>query len=162
MCSTEGGPGNNDTCVSNVRLFLDCDASHLHKEQPSHVYYMELIDEHPDTDETMTIFADDLLERFGTVQNGWVVLVGDGKTYQHLQNIKRQYGSALVKLLIFPGDWHTLKNFQPVLMKIYYSAGLRELAKSSSYRGTTLNVVQTSREHIYFCYKYGKLCIGKC
>lgn len=32
----------------------------------------------------------------------------------------------------------TLANYQPVLMKIYYSAGLKELAVASGYRGKTL------------------------
>ena len=124
--------------VSDVRTFLDCDASHLHMDQPSRVHYLELVDENPDSDKTMSLIAEDLLEKFDNVQSGWVVLVGDGKTYQHLMSIKRQYGRALNKLLIFPGDWHTLKNFQSVLMKIYYKAGLMELAQCSGYRGATL------------------------
>jgi len=85
---------------------------------------MELINEHPDN-ETMCLVAEDLLEKFDTTeQQGWVVLVGDGKTYQHFMNIKQQYGTALEKLIIFPGDWHTLKNYQPILMNVYYHAGL--------------------------------------
>ncbi len=31
-------------------------------------------------------------------------------------------------LLIFPGDW------QPVLLKIYYHAGLKEIAQNSGFR----------------------------
>ena len=48
-------------------------------------------------------------------------------------DIKQLYGSELDKLLIFPGDWHILYNNQPVLMKIYYNAGLLELAKASGH-----------------------------
>jgi len=89
---------------------------------------MELVDENPDSEETM---AQDI-DKFGKgSQQGWVMLGlgGDGKTYKHLMSIKNQYGSALQKLL--PGDWNILKNFQPVLMKVYYHVGWRELAKSS-------------------------------
>ena len=53
-----------------------------------------------------------------------LVVAGDAKTYNHLQTIKREYGSAMSWLITFIGDWHVLKNAQPVLMKIYFDAGL--------------------------------------
>ena len=82
-------------------------------------YYMELLDEHPDSANTMRHVADILLQNCNSdYQDGYVVLVGDGKTYEHLIKIKRLYGNELKKLLIFPGEWHALANFQPVLMKI--------------------------------------------
>ena len=36
-------------------------------------------------------------------------------------------------MLPFPGDWHLLKYFQEVLLKIYFDVGLSDLAKSSGY-----------------------------
>jgi len=122
----------------NFTQFLDNDA----EKQISNVYCMELVDENPESKQTMAQIAEDLTDTFGKgSQQGWVMLVGDGKTYKHLMSIKNQYGSALQKLL--PGDWNILKNFQPVLMKVYYHVGWRELAKSSGYHGTTLKSLET-------------------
>ena len=46
----------------------------------------------------------------------WLVVVGDAKTYEILQSLRRQYGSQMQWLLPFPGDWHILYNFQKVLL----------------------------------------------
>ena len=127
--------------VNDFRLFLP--VSNDSKIEPSTVYYLELLDEHPDTDEAMLLVAEDLLEKFQNSQK-YVILVGDGKTYQRLSSIKQKYGSALDKILTFPGDWHTLKNYQSVLIKVYYSAGLKELAMNSGYRAQTLKSIESA------------------
>ena len=88
-----------NTSLSEFTLFLE-DNTNCAQQHPSTVYYMELLNENPDCTETMSLVAEDLL--------GWVVLVGDEKTYKHLINIKKQYSTALQKLLIFPGDWHII------------------------------------------------------
>lgn len=100
-----------DIVLSDFRHFLDNTSG---RDLPSQIYYVELVNENPDSDETMALIAEDLLNNFNVAgQDGWVVLVGDGKAYQHLMNIKRQYNTSFEKLLIFPGDWHILKNYQP-------------------------------------------------
>ena len=127
--------------LSEFRLFME-DNNKCGQSQPSTVYYMELLNENPDCTETMSLVAEDLLSKFDGVQDGWVLLVGDGKTYKHLMSIKKQYNTALQKLLVFPGDWHILKNYQPILIKLYYAAGLKEIAKKSGYQGTTLKSIE--------------------
>ena len=141
--TAQHSPENTNGILNDVRQFLE--QSITHEQKPSLIHYMELVDENPDCDETMAQIGEDLLERFSTgAQQGWVVLVVDGKTYEHLMNVKRQYSHTLKKLLILPGDWHTLKNFQPVLMKVYFHAGPKELAKASGYRGSTLSSLENN------------------
>ena len=49
----------------------------------------------------MVLVAEELLNKFGeSAQDGWVMLVGDGKIYQHLMNIKRMYGDTLRGIII--------------------------------------------------------------
>ena len=49
----------------------------------------------------------------------------------------------LLQVLIISEDWHTLKNYQPILMKVYYQAGLRELAKSCGFWSATLKSLES-------------------
>ena len=101
--------------ISDVRLFLDDhrNGDLQHVQCTLTVHDMELLDENPDCVETMPMVAEDLIARFDGVQDGWVVLVGDGKTYKHLMNVKKQYSTILRKV---SGDWHILKNYQPILI----------------------------------------------
>lgn len=72
------------------------------------------------------------------LQQKWVIMVGDGKTYDLLQDIKSEYGSHLKWLIPLPGDWHILLNYQKTLIKIYGDAGLVQLGKVAGYRWETL------------------------
>lgn len=119
-----------------LRDFLSFDG----EAECSNIYYMDILDESADSKETLMQVAEELLKEFKSQQE-YTVLIGDGKTYQHLMKIKEMYPAALKKLLIFPGDWHTLMNFQPVLMKKYWECGLMQLAQVAGFRGETLRAL---------------------
>eukprot|EP00117_Sycon_ciliatum_P010108 scpid69237/ scgid5182/ len=71
-----------------------------------------------------------------------LVVVGDGKTYDHLLSLIREYRDELSWLVPFPGDWHLLKAMHPVIMKIYWDAGLKSMASAMGYRGDLLSVLE--------------------
>ena len=122
--------------LPQIRHFLK--TTNNYTAEPSTIHYLNILSENADSDTTLLKVSEDLLEAFdGGAQQKWVLLVGDGKTYQHLTNIKNTYGESLKKLLIFPGDWHTLRNFQETIMKIDFTAGLKEIAEASGFRGAT-------------------------
>jgi hypothetical protein len=68
------------------------------------------------------------------------VVVGDGKSYDHLIQLKNEYGNSLIWVLPYPGDWHILKNILPIFVKIYFDARLKELALKF-HRGGALKVL---------------------
>ena len=95
--------------LPEMRHFLHpCEPSN---SLPSNIYYMNILNENVDNDSTMLKVSEDLLDEFDdvTLEQDWVLLVGDGKTYQHLTNIKNTYGETLKKLLIFPVTGRPLK-----------------------------------------------------
>ena len=54
------------------------------------LYYMELLDKHIDSSDTMKHVSDILVQKASSShQENYVLLVGDEKTYEHLMNIKR-------------------------------------------------------------------------
>lgn len=142
MCALKK-PNEHNQTLKNLKDFYALSDHNEETLSPSRIHYMEIIDENPDNNDTMKNIAEMLFENAASIhQDNYIVIVRDGKTYDHLIQIKNLYGAALQKLLIFPGDWHTLANYQPVIMKAYYHAGLKELAMGSGYRGETLNSLE--------------------
>ncbi|CAC5358619.1 unnamed protein product [Mytilus coruscus] len=70
----------------------------------------------------------------------YIVVVGDGKSYDHLIKLKSEYGANLSWVLPYPGDWHILKNLLPIFMKVYLDAGLKQLA-SKLHHGSTYRIL---------------------
>ena len=91
-------------------------------------YYLKLLGENADCKDTIKNVLDQLYIEMGVnIRIKYLVVVGDGKTYDHLVALKKQYQSDLEWMLPYPGDWHIIKNYQRVIMKIYADAGLKEL-----------------------------------
>lgn len=82
-----------------------------------------------------------------TQKSKHVILEGDQATYERLHSIRVEYGSDSKWLILLPGDWHFLKNFQEVLLKVYFDAGLHDLAKACGYlpRSIGTNFKRTHR-----------------
>ena len=110
--------------------------------EQSNIVYIDILDEYADNKDTilhaLSVLQDKL--QVGTKVN-FLGVVGDGKTYFHLHTLKIEYGSDLNWLIPLPGDWHILKNYQEVLMKVYFEAGLKDAAKSIGYTEGVLNSI---------------------
>ena len=63
----------------------------------------------------------------------YLVIEGGQKLYEVLQSLKFECGKVLHWTIPIPGDWHMLMNYQSALMKPYFDAGLRDLAKAAGY-----------------------------
>ncbi len=100
----------------------------------SQVVYLEVMDAVADNKDTIIQMLHDLHQKNvcdGSMQ--WLVVEGDAKVYDILQALKLEYGEEMEWLIPYPGHWHMLKNVQPALMKAYYDAGLKSLAKAAGY-----------------------------
>ena len=114
-------------------------SNNLPTPECSNVIYFKVLDQKCDDKETLLNIINDLYEEFIVPKKKeWVLLEGDQATYARLQCIKAEYGNDLAWMIPFPGDWHFLKNFQEVLLKIYFEAGLSDLAKASGYQPNSI------------------------
>jgi len=73
--------------------------------------------------------------------------VGDQKLYDIFQALKYEYGEDLEWVIPMPGDRHILMNFQKALMKPYYDAGLKDLAKAAGYPTASIQTCGQFKTH---------------
>ena len=132
-------------------------------EQPPHceksVYdYIRVYNEPADSLATVQQVLGDLHKTFKIgVELNHLVLVGDLKSYAYIMKLKLQYGGNLDWVIPYPGDWHILKNFQEVLMKVFWEAGLKDLAKLRHHQMTYQKLQTCSnfkRTHKFFLQTY--------
>ncbi|CAC5419074.1 unnamed protein product [Mytilus coruscus] len=124
--------------------------------EASTFHSIAVLDDPADSKETVVKTLIILHDRFQIGNKlQYLVVVGDGKSYDHLIKLKAEYGYVLDWVLPYPGDWHILKNFLPIFIKIFYDAGLKELA-GIYHHGATLKVLtectKFSVSHRFFCH----------
>ena len=127
-------------CGKSPQHFLRCleDAD----TERSNVVYIDILDEYADSKETILHVLGILQKKLSIGHKmKWLAVVGDAKTFTHLEALKIEYGTDPDWLIPLPGDWHVLKNYQPVLMKAFFDAGLRDIAKATGYSEGALNSI---------------------
>ena len=109
-------------------------ANNIKAPECSNIIYYTVLHQRCDSKETLLSVINNMYTEFiHTGKKKQIFVEGDQVTYERLQSIKREYGQDLSWMFPFPGDWHFLKNYQEVLFKIYYDAGLCDLAIASGY-----------------------------
>jgi hypothetical protein len=138
---------------SFIKFVSHFNYNNLDTEQ-SNVVYVDIYSLHADSKETIIKVLDQLYTKFVVGQRlQYVVVAADAKIFDILQHLRKEYGYALSWLLPFLGDWHTLFNYQKVFTKIYWDAGLLQLAQASGHRAETLkslaNATNFKRSHAF-------------
>ena len=75
----------------------------------------------------------------------YLVVVGDGLTYDHLVKLKNKFKGDFDWVLSYIGDWHVLKKYQHILMTIYLDTGFQELVELF-HRGILAQVVSKEQD----------------
>ena len=115
----------------------------------SSVVYLKVLDAKSDSKDTLMQILHELYQQFiiGHEKKN-LVLVADAKLYKILQSLKFEYGKELQWVIPFPGDWYLLMNYQKVLMKPYFDAGLKQLAQVAGYPAAAIqSCSQFKRTH---------------
>ena len=110
---------------------------------PANYEYLDVLDQNADSSDTIIDVLSHLYEEFHIDEaRNHLVVTGDAKTYQHLQSLKLDYGEELTWLIPFPGDFHILMNYQPILSKVYFDVDLKQVACAGGFRGETLTALR--------------------
>ena len=137
----------NSGTLTSLQMYY-CLSYNVPTPKKSTIVYYKVLDQTCDNKETLLSVINDLYTEF--IHSGrktHVVLEGDQATYERLHSLRAEYGNETSWLILLPGDWHFLKNYQEVLIKVYFDGGLSELAKASGYlpRSKGTNFKRTHR-----------------
>ena len=128
--------------------------------EKSNVVYVSVLDAKADSEDTIMQVLHDTHRRYiEGMKEKWILMEGDAKVYELLQSLKNEYGEELEWVLPYPGDWHLLKNFQRVLMKTYFDAGLKHLAQAAGYPWAAIeSCSQFKHTHRFILEVWESLC----
>ena len=133
---------NQEITLPGIPSLINCVQALRDETEVSKVVYVDILSEIADCKSTLIKIIANLHRTFVKEMNQrWVFVVGDAKVYDAFYALRLRYRDHLKWLLPFPGDWHTLWNYQKVLMKIYSDAGLVQLAKEAGHRAETLTTL---------------------
>ena len=118
------------------------------KTRPTHTtkWYYRIMNAVADSQDTVMFMLNELHEEY-IVQKKSKHTEGDAKLYEVLQSLKEEYKQDLKWLILMPGDWHALKNFQIALMKPHFDLGLKNIAQVAGY--PTQQIKTCKRTHAF-------------
>lgn len=98
--------------LPSLTSFLSASTYTNDKFEQSKVVYVDIVSLPADSKDTVLQVLCKLHAKF-IVELGfrWLIVVGDAKTYDILQNLRRQYGSQMQWLLPFPGDCTIIRRY---------------------------------------------------
>ena len=126
----------------------------LSPSEKSNVIFFCVHGENADNKDTIKMTLNKLHIELGIGKRiNYLVVVGDGKTYDYLIKLKKEFGNELKWVLPYIGDWHVLKNYLSILMKIYADAGLKDLVDlfhQGILSKVLLQVISFDKTHHFF------------
>ena len=126
-----GLPSTSRETFLSLQEFVSISLS-LPTPEVGQVKYIQVLDEISDNKDTILHVISDIYDRY-MVENGhkFVVLIADAKVYEVIKLLKFEYKPDLNWLVVFPGDWLFLKNYQLCLMKPFLEAGFENSSDES-------------------------------
>ena len=147
LIKTEHTSQSNTQNLLNIREYMRI--TNPQTIEPSNVVYLSVLDAKADSKDTIMQVLQDANKRYMKgLKKQHIIKEGDAKVYELIQSLKHEYPEEFHWVLPYPGDWHLLRNFQQVLMKAYYDAGLREIAQTAGYPAAAIqSCSQFKRTH---------------
>ena len=109
----------NEPEVIGLQDYMQC-TSEVGEVNQTEMTYLQVMDKKADNKETILEVLSWLHKEFKVGKSvEHFIVAGDAKIYTHMITIKKEYGETLNWLVVFPGDFRLLCNYQEVLITAY-------------------------------------------